>query len=113
MARKHEDKWRLFQRAGSHPALAESTRIEVLIAMGRVAGKLQPVPAGNSALEKEMGDKTDRLPRRTAAPLSCNNHLQDSGRSARSRFVASIRPSPASTVTLVVIVLSAPTILTS
>ena len=64
MARKHEDKWRLFQRADSHPALAESTRIEVLIAMGRVAGKLQPVPAGNSALEKEMGDKTDRLPRR-------------------------------------------------
>lgn len=85
MARKHEDKWQLFQRADSHPALAESTRIEVLAAMGRVAGKLQPVPAGNSALEKEMGDKTDRLPRRTAAPLSCNNHLQDSGRSALRR----------------------------
>lgn len=85
MARKHGDKWRLFQRADSHPVLAERSRIEVLIAMGRVAGKLQPVPAGNSALEKEMGDKTDRLPRRTAAPLSCNNHLQDSGRSALRR----------------------------
>lgn len=79
MASKHEDKWRLFQRADSHPALAEPTRIEVLAAMGRVAGKLQPVLAGNSALEKEMGDKTDRLQRRTAAPLSCNNHLQDPG----------------------------------
>lgn len=85
MARKHEDKWRLFQRADSHPALPERSRIEVLIAMGRVAGKLQPVLSGNSALEKEMGDKTDRLPRRTAAPLSCNNHLQDSGRSALRR----------------------------
>lgn len=85
MARKHEDKWRLFQRADSQPALAERTRIEVLIAMDRVAGKLQPVLSGNSALEKEMGDKTDRLPRRTAAPLSCNNHLQDSGRSALRR----------------------------
>mgnify|MGYP000358867717 CR=1 FL=1 len=85
MARKHEDKWRLFQRADSQPALAERTRIEVLIAMDRVAGKLQPVLSGNSALEKEMGDKTDRLPRRTVAPLSCNNHLQDSGRSALRR----------------------------
>lgn len=85
MAGKHEDKWRLFQRADSHPALPECTRIEVLAAIGRVAGKLQPVPAGNSALEKEMGDKTDRLPRRTAAPLSCNNHLQDSGRPALRR----------------------------
>lgn len=85
MARKHGDKWRLFQRADSHPALPERTRIEVLIAMDRVAGKLQPVLAGNSALEKEMGDKTDRLPRLTAAPLSCNNHLQDSGRSALRR----------------------------
>lgn len=85
MARKHEDKWRLFQRADSQPALAERSRIEVLIAMDRVAGKLQPVPAGNSALEKEMGDKTDRLPRLTAAPLSCNNHLQDSGRPALRR----------------------------
>lgn len=46
MARKHEDKWRLFQRADSHPALAESSRIEVLAAMDRVAGKLQlPRPA--------------------------------------------------------------------
>ncbi len=85
MAGKHEDKWRLFQRADSHPALPERTRIEVLIAMDRVAGKLQPVLSGNSALEKEMGDKTDRLPRRTAAPLSCNNHLQDSGRPALRR----------------------------
>ena len=66
MASKHEDKWRLFQRADSHPALAERSRIEVLAAMGRVAGKLQPVLAGNSALEKEMGDETDRLQRRTA-----------------------------------------------
>ena len=59
MARKHEDKWRLFQRADSQPALAERSRIEVLIAMDRVAGKLQPVPAGNSALEKEMGNQLE------------------------------------------------------
>lgn len=74
MARKHEDKWRLFQRADSQPALAERSRIEVLIAMDRVAGKLQPVPAGNSALEKEMGDKTDRLPRLTAAESKPGKH---------------------------------------
>lgn len=61
MASKHEDKWRLFQRADSHPALAEPTRIEVLAAMGRVAGKLQPVLAGNSALEKEMAQVSGLL----------------------------------------------------
>lgn len=84
MARKHGDKWRLFQRADSYPALPERSRIEVLIAMGRVAGKLQPVPAGNSALEKEMGDKN----RSFAAPYGSPSELQQS-----SAGLGALRPS--------------------